>query len=102
MFTGETKTYTDPRLLATPIENTVDSRGNIWYSTATRNTLNYITPSTGKFTTIQQPVSQAPNPLTAVLPDLPPAADIAIHYEYRDNSIWFTELRNNRVGRYRI
>ncbi|SMR52136.1 unnamed protein product [Zymoseptoria tritici ST99CH_1E4] len=103
ILTGSTKTFTDSRLLATPIENTVDAQGNIWYSTLTRNTLNYITPSTGEFTTIHQPATDLTGGIGGgILPSLPPAADIAIHYEGRDNSIWFTELANNRVGRYRI
>ncbi|KXT07851.1 hypothetical protein AC579_1213 [Pseudocercospora musae] len=78
-------------LLATPIEDTVDSNGNIWFSTLLRNTLNYLTPSTGQVTEIKQPVTF-----------LPPAADIAIHYEPSDNTMWFTELANNRIGKYQI
>lgn len=101
MQTGETKTYTDPRLLATPVEDTVDGNGNIWYSTLTRNTLNYITPSTGKFTTINQPDGDL-NIISDLLPSLPPVADIAMHYEPSDNSMWFTELVTNRIGRYQI
>lgn len=101
MQTGEAVAFADPRLLATPIEDTVDSEGNIWYSTLTRNTLNYYTPSTGKFTTIDQP-DESVNIVSGLLPSLPPAADIAVHYEPSDNSIWFTELLNNRVGKYSI
>lgn len=104
MVTGETKTYTDPRLLASPIEDTVDGDGNIWYSTLTRNTLNYLTPSTGNLTTIDQPAPALSivNNLTELLPSLPPVANIAIHYEPSDNSMWFTELVTNRVGRYQL
>lgn len=101
MQTGETKTFTDPRLLATPIEDTVDSQGNIWYSTLTRNTLNYLTPSTGQVTIIEQPDADV-SVLPGVLPDIPPVADIAMHYEGSDNTIWFTEVVNNRIGRYQI
>lgn len=100
-YTGEIKTYTDPRLLASPIEDTVDGDGNIWYSTLTRNTLNYLTPSTGKVTTIQQPDASI-DIVTDLLPSLPPVADIAMHYESSDNSMWFTELLTNRIGRYQI
>lgn len=101
MYTGETKTFTDPRLLASPIEDTVDGDGNIWYSTLTRNTLNYLTPSTGKLTTIKQPNTSI-DLVTNLLPSLPPVADIAMHYEPSDNSMWFTELLTNRIGRYQI
>ncbi|KAF7185150.1 Virginiamycin B lyase [Pseudocercospora fuligena] len=95
------KAFPLPQLLATPIEDTVDSKGNIWFSTLLRNSLNYLTPSTGKFTEIKQPdedVSLVPS----ILPDLPPAADIAMHYEPSDNTMWFTEFVNNRIGKYQI
>lgn len=101
MVTKEAVAFSDGSILGTPIEDTVDSQGNIWYSTLTRNTLNYYTPSTGKFTEIDQPDGSL-DIIPGLLPSLPPAADIAIHFEPTDNSIWFTELVNNRVGKYSI
>jgi hypothetical protein len=57
-----------------------------------------LTPSTGKITEIAQP-----DGVIIDLPiSLPPAPDIAIHWVKQDNSIWFTELANNRVGRYQL
>ena len=101
MQTKTAKAYPVPQLLATPIENTVDSKGNIWFSTLLRNSLNYLTPSTSKFTTIKQPDTDV-SILPGILPDLPPAGNIASHYNAADNAIWFSELVNNRIGKYVI
>ena len=68
------------------------------FSTLSSNTLNYFTPSTQKFTSIPQP-----DDLLAPLGiGVPPAVDVAMHYQKSDNSMWFTELANNRVGRYQL
>ena len=96
MATGEVTAFTNPSLLSFPTEDTVDSSGNIWFSTATQNTLNYLTPSTGSFTTVKQPGTLIVAPIS-----IPPAVDIAIHYG-PGNAIWFTEVANNRVGRYQL
>lgn len=101
MQTKTAKAYPEPQLLATPIENTVDSKGNIWFSTLLRNSLNCLTPSTSKFTTIKQPDADI-SILPDVLPDLPPAGNIASHYNEADDAIWFSELVNNRIGKYVI
>lgn len=122
IWTHEIKQYVVPTLLATPVEDTVDSKGNVCkllntpilatrvndvaeliihvgFSTATQNSLNYVDPQTGKFTYIQQPDAGL---LPGILPSLPPAVDIAMHYEPSDNTMWFTEFVNNRIGRYQI
>ena len=62
------------------------------------NTLNYLTPSTGKFTKIPQPDGG----ITGTPVSIPPLADIAMHWVSQDNSIWFTELAGNRIGRYSL
>ncbi|KAK5118828.1 hypothetical protein LTR62_000037 [Meristemomyces frigidus] len=85
--------YTVPA--AFPAEDTQDPKGNVWFSTATQNTIQYLTPSTGKFTTI-------PLPDTVVAePGLLPNAQIGITYG-PGNAIWFAELSMNRIGRYAL
>ena len=68
------------------------------FSTLTQNTLNYLTPSTGEFTSIAQPDGTIITSPVSILP----AADIAMHYEGSDNAMYFTELANNRIGRYQL
>lgn len=94
MYTGELKAFTNPSPLSFPTEDSVDSEGNIWFSTATQNTLNKLTPSTGEVTTIQQPCTLITAPVS-----VPPAVDIAMHYG-PGNAMWFTEVVNNRIGKY--
>lgn len=97
--TGETKFYPAMPLLSFPVEDTVDSRGRVWFSTATANSLSALTPSTGKVRVVSQPDSiVAPLPLPG---GLPPAANIAVHYGPK-NSIWFSELARNRVGKFQL
>lgn len=67
------------------------------FSTSTQNTLNYLTPSTGEFTTIEQPDTIITIPVS-----IPPAVDIAMHYDQGTDSMWFTELAKNRVGQYQL
>lgn len=96
--TGAMKAYPNTANLGVPIEDTADGIGNVWFSTALSNTLNYLTPSTGQITEIPQPDGG----VTATPVSLPPAADIAMHWVAQDNSMWFTELAANRVGRYQL
>jgi streptogramin lyase len=96
MFTGEMKAFTNPSPLSFPTEDTVDSEGNVWFSTATQNTLNKLIPSTGEIQTFEQPDTIVTAPVS-----LPLAADIAVHYG-PGNAIWFTEVANNRVGRFQL
>ena len=58
--------------------------------------MNYLTPSTGKFTTIKQPGTLAVAPVS-----LPFQFEIATHYG-PGNAVWFTEQITNRVGRYQL
>jgi len=94
--TGEITAFSNPSPLSFPTEDTVDSEGNIWFSTATQNTLNKLVPSTGKVETFEQPGTLITAPLI-----VPPAVDIAVHYG-PGNAIWFTEVANNRVGKYQL
>lgn len=96
IYTGEIEAFTNPSILSFPTEDTVDNDGNIWFSTATQNTLNYLTPSTGQFTSIEQPGTLISVPIS-----IPPELDIAVHYG-PDNAIWFTEVATNQVGRYQL
>jgi hypothetical protein len=68
------------------------------FSTAASNTLNYLTPSTGKITEIAQPDGGIR--ITPV--SIAPLTDIAMHWVSQDNSMWFTELVGNRIGRYQL
>lgn len=100
VVSGATRFFPGPTLLSLPTEDTVDSRGGIWFSTASANAISRLEPSTGDVRVVQQPDGLIQTP--AVLPGgLPPAANIAVHYGPR-NSIWFTEVARNRVGRYQL
>lgn len=92
--TIEVVTYPSP--LAFPAEDTLSADGRIWFSTATQNTLNYYTPSTGKFTSIKQPNTAVVAPIS-----LPFQFNIGINYG-PDNAIYFTNAIGNRVGRYQL
>jgi streptogramin lyase len=94
--TGDVKVYTYPSPLSLPTEDTQDSRGNVWFSTISQNTLQYLTPSTGKFTTIFLPGAVLPTSVALV-----PFVNIAINYG-PGNAIWFGELTTNKVGRYQL
>lgn len=78
-----------------PVEDTTDSKGRVWYSTALSGTLNVLNPATGKSRAIPE------GGLAANPPGLPPPANIAIHYG-PGNKIWFTDLALNRVGTYQL
>ena len=93
MATGEITLLQDT-LSSLPSENTVDGDGNVWYSTIGRGTLNKIDPVTNKVTQVAQPGILG-LPLPAVSADLP------IMYG-PGNALWFTELANNRIGRYQL
>jgi streptogramin lyase len=92
--TGESEVFTYPIPLATPTENTKDSKGNVWFSTLLSNTLQYFTPSTEKFTTIQLPG-------TLPLLPVPPVVDVPVNYG-PGNNIWFAQFLTNRVGKYSL
>ncbi|KAB8542116.1 hypothetical protein FH972_025579 [Carpinus fangiana] len=97
MATGAVKVYTNDVPASFPVEDTVDGDGNVWFSSLTQNTLNKLDPKTGKFTHITQPGTIVTLPAS-----FPPYADIASHWDKATNSIWFTELARNRVGRYQL
>jgi len=94
--TGKIEAHSNPSLLSFPAEDTLDSRGNIWFSTATQNTLNKYSPRDGTFSTVVQP-----NTTIVALISLPLYFDIGINYS-PGNAIWFTEATTNRVGRYSL
>lgn len=78
-----------------PVEDTVDSQGRVWYSTAFAAGLNVLDPATGKSRIIRhEGFFDQP-------PGVVPTADIAIHYG-PENKIWFTELAKNQVGTYQL
>lgn len=78
-----------------PVEDTTDSYGRVWYSTALSATLNVLNASTGK----SRAIKEAGIALDS--PGLPPPANIAIHYG-PGNKIWFTDLALNKVGTYQL
>lgn len=96
LATGEITSYTFPSPAAFPAEDTIDSNGIIWFSTATQNTLNTLDPKTGEFATIKEPDTLVVAPVS-----VPFYLDIAMHYG-PGNAMWFTNGLANRVGRYQL
>lgn len=78
-----------------PVEDTVDSYGRVWYSTAFSATLNVLNATTGESRAIKE------EGIVLDPPGLPPPANIAIHYG-PGNKIWFTDLAMDRVGTYQL
>ena len=93
--TGGIASFTNPSPASFPAEDTLDSDGNIWFSTATQNVLNILSQN-GTFSQIVQPGTDNVAPVS-----LPLYIDIGIHYGPGD-AIWFTEATSNRVGSYRL
>lgn len=93
--TGQVTAFTNPSPASFPSEDTLDSQGNIWFSTATQNVLNVLSQD-GTFSEIIQPGTDNVAPVS-----LPFYFDIGIHYG-PGNAIWFTEATSNRVGRYQL
>lgn len=69
---GAMKAFPNTANLGVPIEDTVSGKGNIWFSTALSNTLNYLIPSTGQIKEVPQPDGG----VTVTPVSLPPAADM--------------------------
>lgn len=95
IHTGHVDSFTYPVPLALPAEDTQDSKGNVWFSTASQNTIQYLNPKNRKFTTIPIPDTIVANP------GVPTYLDISITYG-PGNAIWFAELSTNRIGRYQL
>lgn len=93
---GAITVYPNGSPLAFPAEDTLDSKGNIWFSTASQNYLNKLDPKTGAITRIVQPGTLVAAPVS-----LPLYFDIGINYG-PGNAIWFTEATTNQVGRYQL
>ncbi|KAF3008468.1 hypothetical protein E8E13_004363 [Curvularia kusanoi] len=87
--------FTDPLPASFPAENTVDEQGRVWYSTTTRNTIQYLDQN-NEPVIIDMPDSGVTSPIS-----VPPGLNIAIHYG-PDNAIYFSQILNNRVGRYQL
>ncbi|KAL2064495.1 hypothetical protein VTL71DRAFT_4989 [Oculimacula yallundae] len=96
IHTGEVKAFPSTSLLSFPTENTVDGEGNVWFSTATRNSVNKLNPNTGVVTSVKQPGTLIESPIS-----VHPRVNIAVHYG-PGNAIWFTELARNRIGRFQL
>lgn len=95
MFTGETKAFQNSIApFSLPSEDTVDKKGNVWFSTWTENTLNKLDPATGIITTIPQPDS-------GVAARVPPYVDVPVNYG-PGNNIWFADTATNRIGYYNL
>jgi len=87
--------FTDPIPGAFPTENTVDGEGRMWYSTATRNTIQYL-DQRNEPVIIDMPDNGVTSPV-----GVPPGVNIAVHYG-PGNAIWFSQLGRNRIGRYQL
>lgn len=95
MTTGAIKTFGSQTLLSFPTVNTVDRDENVWFSTATRNTLNYIDKA-GNINSIVQPGTLIEAPIS-----IDPRVNIGMHYG-PGNAIWFSEVLRNRIGRFQL
>jgi streptogramin lyase len=87
--------FADPLPGSLPTENTVDPQGRYWYSTATRNTIQYL-DNNNEAVIIDIPDSGITSPV-----GIPPGLNIAIH-SGPDNAIYFSQLLRNRIGRYQL
>ncbi|KAH7067629.1 hypothetical protein BKA63DRAFT_522531 [Paraphoma chrysanthemicola] len=93
--TAKIDVFTDPLPASFPTENTVDPQGRYWYSTATRNTIQYL-DSDNKPVIIDMPDNGITLPV-----GIPPGLNIAIH-SGPDNAIYFSQVLRNRIGRYQL
>ncbi|KAL1604245.1 hypothetical protein SLS59_004039 [Nothophoma quercina] len=87
--------FTDPLPASFPTENTVDPQGRYWYSTATRNTIQYLDQN-NEAVIIDMPDNGITSPV-----GIPPGFNIAIH-SGPDNAIYFSQVLRNRIGRYQL
>ena len=87
--------FTDPLPASFPAENTVDSQGRVWYSTTTRNTIQYLDQN-NEPVIIDMPDNGITSPI-----GIPPGFNIAITYG-PGNAIYFGQVLRNRVGRYQL
>jgi streptogramin lyase len=87
--------FTDPLPASFPTENTVDAKGRYWYSTATRNTIQYL-DGNNEPVLIDMPDNGITSPI-----GIPPGLNIAIHAG-PDNAIYFSQVLRNRIGRYQL
>lgn len=87
--------FTDPLPASFPTENTVDRQGRYWYSTATRNTIQYLDQN-NEPVIIDMPDNGITSPI-----GIPPGLNIAIH-SGPDNAIYFSQVLRNRIGRYQL
>lgn len=94
--TGAMKAYPIPFPLSVPLENTVDGKDRVWYSTGSHDALEYLDTKSGKFGKLQQPGS------IAAIPGIPPFLNVAVHWNDKHNRIYFTEALTNRVGYYQL
>lgn len=87
--------FTDPLPASFPTENTVDPQGRYWYSTATRNTIQYLDQN-NEAVIIDMPDDGITSPI-----GIPPGLNIAVH-SGPDNAIYFSQVLRNRIGRYQL
>lgn len=83
-------------MMALPTEDTVDSEGNVWFSTTLQNELNKLDPVSGNITKVTYSGTLVVEPVS-----VPPCVDVAVNYGPGD-AIWSTEVAANRVGRYQL
>jgi streptogramin lyase len=82
-------------------ENTIDSKGGVWYSAFTGNVLPRLDTNTLQYDYITLPIGLGKLGITGPLGGLPPAVDVAVNYGPGD-SVWFTSILTNQVGRYNL
>ena len=82
-------------------ENTIDSKGGVWYSAFTGNVLSRLNTDTLEYDYVTLPIGLGAVGATGVVGGLPPAVDVAVSYGPGD-AVWFTSILTNQVGRYNI
>ena len=87
---GKMKAFPSPVLADLPGTDIEDSKGNVWYSSLSQNTISKLNPTTGSTSVVRIP--------GATLPIL----TVSVTYLKSQNAIYFTQDTNNTVGRYQL
>lgn len=97
LATGDITTYTTPFVGTLPAEDTIDKDGRVWFSSFTQNVLGVFDTKTKSFDQVVPPGTVVGMPVS-----VPPAVDVAIHYDEGTNSIWYAGVANQQIGRYQL
>lgn len=101
MQTNDIELFHTDQLLNAGSEVTGDANGGVWLSSFTINALSRLDTETLKFTYVNFPETFASGGANGITGDIPPYVDVAVNYG-PTNSIWFTSILKNAVGRYKL